>query len=174
VFTPKGLLRHPLVSTHPEEFSEGTWRAVLDDPRHDHIAEKVRRLLICSGRVYIDLVTSNLREAKKDVAIVRVEQLYPFPLDELKGILESYPKLEQVVWVQEEPQNMGAWDFVRPRLVELSAGLSLHYVGRPPSSSPAEGSSYWYKTTQEVLVNHAYSYSEGQDIIESSVIASTE
>jgi 2-oxoglutarate dehydrogenase E1 component len=174
VFTPKGLLRHPLISSHPEEFSKGTWRSVLDDPLHDQIAKKVRRLLLCSGRVYIDLVTSNLREANKDVAIARVEQLYPFPLDELKGILESYPKLEQVVWVQEEPQNMGAWDFLRPRLVELSTGLSLHYVGRPPSSSPAEGSSYWYKTTQEVLVDRAYSYSEEQDIVESSVIASNE
>jgi len=174
VFTPKGLLRHPLVSSHPEEFSVGTWRPVLDDPRHDQIAKNVRRLLLCSGRIYIDLIASNLRDESKDVAIVRVEQLYPFPSDELKEILDSYPKLEQVAWVQEEPQNMGAWDFVKPRLVEITSGFSLHYVGRPSSSSPAEGSSYWYNTTQSVLVEHAFSYGDEQDIIESSVIASDE
>jgi 2-oxoglutarate dehydrogenase E1 component len=102
---------------------------------------------------------------------VRLEQLYPFPRENLQQILESYPDLEEIDWIQEEPQNMGAWTFVRPHLAALIAGRwSLHYIGRPPSSSPAEGSAHWYKATQQALVESAFAHQFKDELIDSKVI----
>jgi 2-oxoglutarate dehydrogenase E1 component len=157
VFTPKGLLRHPLVSSPSSLFAEGGWQAVMDDSDLRGKREDVTNLILCSGRVYIDLVTSNLRKENVDYAIARVEQLYPFPRQELEELIASYPALERVIWVQEEPLNMGAWNYLRPRLRELVGDkLSLHYVGRPVSSSPAEGSSTSYRINQQALIEQAF------------------
>jgi 2-oxoglutarate dehydrogenase E1 component len=117
--------------------------------------------MLCSGKVYVDLVSDDRREASNNTAIVRVEQLYPFPLEPLKLVLANYANLEQVIWIQEEPQNMGAWAFVQPRLAALINGRwPLHYLGRPRSSSPAEGSSAWHAATQKTLVAQAYTPDE--------------
>jgi 2-oxoglutarate dehydrogenase E1 component len=157
VLTPKGLLRHPLVASRAVDLAEGGWQPVIDDAQKVNAPEQVRRLILCSGRIYIDLVTSEHYRAAEDMAIARIEQLHPFPYEEVKSVVERYPHLEQVIWVQEEPRNMGAWEDIRPRLSEiLQDRWPLYYVGRPPSSSPAEGSFTWYQANQQSLIEQAY------------------
>jgi 2-oxoglutarate dehydrogenase E1 component len=170
IFTHKGLLRHPLVSSPAKLFTEGGWQAVIDDSGLPGKRKDVRNLVLCSGRIYVDLVTSDLRKENGDDAIARVEQLYPFPKQELEKVIASYSALERVIWVQEEPLNMGAWNTLRPRLRELIAdsSLSLHYVGRPESSSPAEGSTTLYRINQQELIDQAFHF-EKQTRIKSVV-----
>jgi len=142
VMTPKGLLRLKEAASQLAELSEGRFLSVIGDPRAE--SESARRLVICSGKLYYDLVGSDAAADSGDVAIARLEQLYPFPLDEVRALLESYPSLEELVWVQEEPQNMGAWRATRHRLEQaLPQGVPLRYVGRPWRASPSEG----YPTT---------------------------
>ncbi|HLY26656.1 MAG TPA: 2-oxoglutarate dehydrogenase E1 component, partial [Aggregatilineales bacterium] len=156
VMTPKSLLRHKQVASSPRELVEGHWQPVIDDEQASLRPDSVRKLLLCTGKIYIDLVSSDLRAQDSSTSIVRLEQLYPFPGDDLKPILDSYSNLAEVTWVQEEPENMGAWEFVRPLLLELIGGrCSLHYVGRARSSSPAEGSSAWHGVNQETLIAQA-------------------
>ncbi len=155
VLTPKGLLRNPLAASRPIDLAEGGWQAVIDDPQAEK--ERVVNLALCSGKLYVDLISSDLRSQTPDLAIARVEQLYPFPIDEVRELIESYPHLEHVCWIQEEPQNMGGWNFVRPYLEELIIGRwPLVYIGRLPSSSPAEGSATWYNANQQALIERVY------------------
>ncbi len=141
VFTPKGLLRHPLVASPVSELAEGSWQPLMDDTEIEK-PKTITSLILCSGRIYFDLISSKLRKQTRDVPIARLEQLYPFPKEALEDLLHAYPNLQRLIWVQEEPLNMGAWDYLRPRLRQfIGDQLSLHYVGRPESSSPAEGSS---------------------------------
>jgi len=157
VLTPKSLLRHPAVASAPEELATGRFQPVIDDAAASARAREVRRLVLCSGKVYVDLAGSERREAAAHVAICRLEQLYPFPAQTLGRVLEGYPALDEVVWVQEEPQNMGAWQFVQPLLAELLDGrCPLRYVGRPRRSSPAEGSTSWHQQNQKTLVESAF------------------
>lgn len=157
VMTPKSLLRHPLAMSTLRELAEGRWQPVLDDPQARETPEAVRRLIFCSGKVYVDLVSSSFRKERPEVALVRVEQLYPFPEAEVREILERYAGAQEVVWLQEEPQNMGAWEFVRPHLASLLAdGRPLHYVGRPRRASPAEGSAAWHQVNQARIVEQAF------------------
>jgi 2-oxoglutarate dehydrogenase E1 component len=159
IFTPKGLLRHPLTASLPHDFTTGSWQRVIDDQSLPGKKTDVRNLTLCSGRIYVDLVTSDLRKENPDDAIVRVEQLYPFPRKELEGILSEYPNLERLIWVQEEPLNMGAWNYLRPHLRQLVEDrFTLHYVGRPESSSPAEGSSTLYRINQQSLIEQAFDF----------------
>jgi 2-oxoglutarate dehydrogenase E1 component len=161
VFTPKSLLRHPLVASTPRELAEGSWQPVMDDVSVADRREHVRRLVLCSGKIYVDLVSSDQRSKHDTVAICRIEQLYPFPEDDLRELLASYPALDEVVWLQEEPRNMGAWEFMRLQVARLIDGrCPLTYVGRPRSSSPAEGSSAWHAVNQEVLLRQAFELSE--------------
>jgi 2-oxoglutarate dehydrogenase E1 component len=157
VLTPKSLLRHPKVSSPLTEFAEGRWHPVLDDPDAAERAA-VQRLLLCSGKLYVDLATDERRAARPDLAIVRVEQLYPFPQEDLRKVLRTYPNLLEVVWAQEEPENMGAWEFVRPYLISLmlERKLPLRYIGRPRNASPAEGSSAWHQRNQMALIEQAF------------------
>jgi 2-oxoglutarate dehydrogenase E1 component len=156
VMTPKSLLRHPQVASTPRELAEGSWQPVLDDVWARQQPKRTRRLILCSGKVYLDLMASECQQDNPEVAIVRLEQLYPFPADKLMGILEGYPKLEQIVWIQEEPQNMGAWTTVQTRLTDLTGGQwPLHYAGRPRSSSPAEGSASWHAYYQNSLIEQS-------------------
>ncbi len=157
VMTPKSLLRHPLTASSLNDLAEGGWQPVIDDAEAQRHSADVRRVLLCSGKVYVDLVSSDLRKQHTSTAIVRVEQIYPFPDGDLAPVLQGYPNLEEVIWVQEEPENMGAWDFVRPLLARLIDGRwPLYYVGRPASPSPAEGSSAWHAINQETIVKQAY------------------
>jgi 2-oxoglutarate dehydrogenase E1 component len=161
IFTPKGLLRHPLTASPTRDFTDGGWQRVIDEPNLPGKRSDVRNLILCSGRIYVDLVTSKLRKENHDDSIVRVEQLYPFPKQELEELLTQYPSLERVIWVQEEPLNMGAWNYLRPRLRQMIEGrLELHYVGRPESSSPAEGSSTLYRINQQELIVQAFQFDQ--------------
>ena len=119
-------------------------------------AAEIRRVLVCSGKVYTDLVASEHRGTRPDIAICRLEQLYPLPMRDLRALLESFANAEEVVWVQEEPENMGAWEFVRPHLEDLAGGRPVFHVARPRSASPAEGSATRHAVVQQALVNEAF------------------
>jgi 2-oxoglutarate dehydrogenase E1 component len=156
VLTPKSLLRHPLVASAPRELAEGRFRMVLPDPEASARASDIRRVLVCSGKVYTDLVAAEQRALRPDIAICRVEQLYPVPMRDMRAMLDSYPEAEEIVWVQEEPENMGAWDFIRPHLTEVASDRPVLRVARPRSASPAEGSAARHGLNQQALVNQAY------------------
>jgi 2-oxoglutarate dehydrogenase E1 component len=136
VMTPKGLLRLKDASSSPEELANGSFQPVLDDPAASD-KSAVRRLVLCAGKVYYDLGGREGRDAR--VALARLEQLYPFPTEAAATLIASYPSLDEVVWAQEEPQNMGPWRSIRHRLEEAAAGVKLRYVGRPWRASPSEG-----------------------------------
>jgi 2-oxoglutarate dehydrogenase E1 component len=159
IMTPKSLLRHPLAASTLEELAEGKFMPVLDDQEvhAEGRADSVERLMLCSGKIYTELVASDAREEDEVTAVARVELLYPFPEEELKAILEGYPNLEEIVWVQEEPKNMGAWRFVEPRLRELVDGeLPVGYIGKPARPSPAQGSAAFHKKEHAHIVRSAF------------------
>ncbi|NOT43534.1 MAG: 2-oxoglutarate dehydrogenase E1 component [Acidobacteria bacterium] len=157
VLSPKSLLRHAATASAPRELAEGRFRPVIDDDDARKRAKSIKRLVICSGKVAVDVLTSPLREAAKGVAICRLEQLYPVPMQTLKGVLAGYPALKDVVWLQEEPENMGAWEFLRPHLEDLVQGrCPLRYLGRARSSSPSEGSAAWHQLNQKALIEQAF------------------
>lgn len=163
VLTPKSLLRHPLVASHLQEIAEGCWQPVMNDQEAGRDPTAVRRLIFCSGKVCVDLATAPQRGRTNSVAVCRVEQLYPLPEEEIQAALSKYPALEEVVWLQEEPRNMGAWEFVRLQLARMIDGrCPLHYIGRPRSASPAEGSSAWHALNQEMLIAQAFDMKEAQ------------
>lgn len=143
---PKSLLRLPAAASRMEDLSAGAFQPVIDDAIKEAERDAVRRLVFCSGKIYYDLVSARAEKEKaggKDastVAIARVEELYPWPHEQVAAVVDRYPNIEEVVWVQEEPKNMGAWTFVSPRL-RASTGnqLTVRYLGRPERASPAEG-----------------------------------
>jgi 2-oxoglutarate dehydrogenase E1 component len=156
VLTPKSLLRHQLVASAASEFAEGRFRMVIQDEEAEARAAQVRRVIVCSGKVYVDLIAAEHRASRPDVAIIRLEQLYPVPMRDLRAAIDAYAKADEVVWVQEEPENMGAWEFIRPHLIEVSSGRKVRRVARPRSASPAEGSAARHAYNQQVIVNQAY------------------
>ena len=157
VLTPKGLLRLRQATSTLEELASGSFRTVLDDAVEDRAA--VTRLVLCSGKVYYDITGHEARAEKPAVAIVRVERLYPFPLEAVAAVVASYPSLREIVWAQEEPQNMGAWRSLRHRLEEAVAGASgverVSYVGRPWRASPSEGYPTLHQHEQDRIVREA-------------------
>ncbi|MCW3096260.1 MAG: 2-oxoglutarate dehydrogenase, subunit [Chthonomonadaceae bacterium] len=141
VMTPKSLLRHPRAGSSLIDLTEGSFQTVIDDAVAQQRADEVTRLVLCSGKVYIDLAGTDAFATADRIAVARIEQLYPFPADEIKRVIAGYPNLRELVWLQEEPQNMGAWNFVAPRLRDLADWHGeLRYVGRAEAASPAEGS----------------------------------
>jgi 2-oxoglutarate dehydrogenase E1 component len=156
VLTPKSLLRHPAVASTPRELAEARFHMVLADEEALTRAAEIRRILVCSGKVYVDLISSDHRASHSNVAVCRLEQLYPVPMRDLRAMLDKYPNAVEIVWVQEEPENMGAWDFIRPHLQEVSGGRAVRHVTRPRSASPAEGSAARHALNQQVLVNLAF------------------
>ncbi|MFN2315839.1 MAG: 2-oxoglutarate dehydrogenase E1 component, partial [Gemmatimonadales bacterium] len=154
VFTPKSLLRLPQAASKLNDLTEGTFRPVLDDPAiSDRSA--VTRLVLCSGKVYYDLVAEADKLEADRPAIVRIEQLYSFPENQLAEILKGYPNLSEVVWAQEEPRNMGAWSWIAPRIAGLLNGEPFRYVGRPERASPAEGYPQAHAAEQARIVGEA-------------------
>ena len=157
LMTPKSLLRLPAATSSPAELTAGRFEAVLDDPDRAVSRSDVRRLVLCSGRFYYDLLLSPRRAEATDVAITRVELLYPFPCDQLRRLITGYPALETVVWAQEEPRNMGARKFVLPEIRDLlPSQVSLVDVSRPERSSPAEGYAAAHRAQQLALVGEAF------------------
>ncbi len=156
IMSPKSLLRHALASATLSELAEGTFQTVLDDQAALQRASAIRRVVLCTGKVGIDLLSSGNRAQAEDVAVVRVELLYPFPANELTKVLSNYPNLQEVVWVQEEPRNMGAWRYMSPRLSELVKGnLELKVIARPEKSSPATGFMERFQLEQEQIIESA-------------------
>jgi 2-oxoglutarate dehydrogenase E1 component len=141
VMTPKSLLRNPRAASSLSELSDVQFQPVLGLGADAPSPDEVTRLVLCSGKVAIDLLASGeLEKAGGSVDLLRLELLYPLPADDLRAALARYPQLQEVVWMQEEPQNMGAWNYVAPKLRELiDPAISLTYVGRDESASPAEG-----------------------------------
>ncbi|HEU4698374.1 MAG TPA: multifunctional oxoglutarate decarboxylase/oxoglutarate dehydrogenase thiamine pyrophosphate-binding subunit/dihydrolipoyllysine-residue succinyltransferase subunit [Gemmatimonadales bacterium] len=140
VMTPKSLLRLPQAASRLEELAEGAFHPVLDDAAAAPRAGRVARIVLCSGKVYYDLLAEAEKMGDDRPALVRVEQLYPFPGEALQAVFAKYPEAREIVWAQEEPRNMGAWTYMEPRLREiLPEGATLEYVGRPERASPAEG-----------------------------------
>src|SRR5688572_2344874 len=157
VMTPKSLLRHPFTASTPAELAEGKFMRVIDDRGAAAQAAKVTRAVLCSGKVAVDLFTSERRKDNPHVAIVRVEQLYPFPSDSIREVLQRYSGVRDVCWVQEEPENMGAWEFARPELETILDGRwPLRYIGRSRNSSPSEGSSSWHAANQRAIVDQVF------------------
>jgi 2-oxoglutarate dehydrogenase E1 component len=154
--TPKSLLRHPLAAARLNELTEGQFHPILDDVQARQRARAIRRVVLCSGKMAIDLLASEARTRAEEVAIVRVEQLYPLAGERLQHVLATYPTLEEVVWVQEEPLNMGAWSYMAPRLTPLlPAAVRLSVVGRPESASPATGFMDRYEAEQQRIIHEA-------------------
>jgi 2-oxoglutarate dehydrogenase E1 component len=137
VMTPKGLLRLKNASSALADLTDGAFQPVIDDAAADKT--RVRRLVLCAGKIYYDLLGHASRADANGIAVARVEQLYPFPTESVRALISSYPSLDEVVWAQEEPQNMGPWRSIRHRLEEASADVRLRYVGRPWRASPSEG-----------------------------------
>ena len=160
VMSPKSLLRHPNTSSPLMELADGQWMPIINDPLAMETPDKIRRLVLCSGKVYVDLLTVQAEQERLEVAVARVEQLYRLPDEEIGELMSSYPNLEEVVWLQEEPANMGAWEYIRPFLEATTSqhGLDLRYIGRPRRASPAEGSSTWHKRNQAAITAHAFKF----------------
>jgi len=154
VMTPKGLLRLKQASSSLDDLAGGEFRPLIDDATADRA--RVTRLVLCQGKVYYDIAGHEDRAAAGSVAVARLEQLYPFPVEQAAALLRGYPSLREVVWVQEEPQNMGAWRAIRHRLEEAKPdGVPLLYVGRPWRASPSEGYPTAHLREQDRIVRAA-------------------
>ncbi|MEK1904485.1 MAG: 2-oxoglutarate dehydrogenase E1 component [Pseudomonas sp.] len=159
VLTPKSLLRHPLAISTLEDLAEGSFQTVI--PEIDTIdPKKVERLVLCSGKVYYDLLAKRRNEGREDIAIVRIEQLYPFPEDDLAEVLAQYKNLKHIVWCQEEPMNQGAWYCSQHHMRRVASahkkGLFLEYAGRDASAAPACGYASMHAEQQEKLLQDAF------------------
>ena len=163
LMTPKSLLRHKLCVSPLDELVDGTFHSVIDDV--EVTVESVRRIALCSGKVYYDLLEARRKAegSEGDIALVRVEEIYPFPSKELGELLARYKSVEQIFWVQEEAKNMGAWSFVRPHLEALlPEQCELSYVGRDEAASPAAGSLHVHQSEQREIVDQALDMQAGK------------
>jgi 2-oxoglutarate dehydrogenase E1 component len=150
IFTPKSLLRHPLCISTLEELEKGKFLPVYDDPDTD--IEEVRRVVLCSGKVYYDLLARKQKLGVRDIALIRLEQIFPFPEKEISKILKKYRNNMLTLWVQEEPENMGAWFFVRNTM----KNTELIPVTRQPSGSPATGLYKLHEISQKEIVDKVF------------------
>jgi 2-oxoglutarate dehydrogenase E1 component len=159
--TPKGLLRLRQASSSLSDLASGRFSPVLDDPSITSASGRtaVHRLVLCSGKVYYDIVAHDERADAPGAAVARLEQLYPFPVDAVAGLVASYPGLREIVWAQEEPQNMGAWRSIRHRLDDAARSRSrvpgVTSVGRPWRAAPSEGYPTAHQREQDRIVRAA-------------------
>jgi 2-oxoglutarate dehydrogenase E1 component len=162
LFTPKSLLRNKDATSPVSDFTKGEFRTVIAEQKADINPEKVKRVIACSGKVYYDLVKKREEKKSSDVAILRVEQLYPFPHKAFANELKKYPNLTDLVWCQDEPQNQGAWFFVQHYIHEnMQDGQKLGYAGRPASASPAVGYAHLHQEQQKTLLDQAFGKLKG-------------
>ncbi len=161
VMTPKSLLRHPQATSRPSELTEGAFHPVLHDPALPAGREAVTRLVLCSGKIYYEVIASNRRTEAAHVALGRIELLYPFPEGHIVALMQDYPNLQEIVWLQEEPMNMGARKWVIPQLAALAPpGVEIRYLSRQERSSPAEGYPAAHRAEQHRLVTAALASTE--------------
>jgi 2-oxoglutarate dehydrogenase E1 component len=162
IMTPKSLLRNKDATSSLSEFTKGEFRTVIGELNADIDASKVKRVIACSGKVYYDLVKKREEKKSHDVAIIRVEQLYPFPHKAFATELKKYPNAADIVWCQDEPQNQGAWFFVQHYVHEnMLDGQKLGYAGRPASASPAVGYAHLHQEQQKALLDQAFAKLKG-------------
>jgi 2-oxoglutarate dehydrogenase E1 component len=162
LMTPKSLLRNKEAASPLSEFTKGKFYTVLPERDEAIVSKEVVRLVMCSGKVYYDLVKQRAERKITDVAIIRLEQLYPFPHKALATELKKYPKVEEVIWCQDEPQNQGAWFFVQHNILDnMTDGMKLAYAGRPASASPACGYAHLHQEQQKSLLNAAFAKLKG-------------
>ena len=161
IFTPKSLLRNKDATSPVSEFTKGSFQTVIGETK-DIKADKVKRVIACSGKVYYDLVKNREAKGADDVAIIRVEQLYPFPHKAFAAEIKKYPNATDIVWCQDEPQNQGAWFFIQHNIHEnMLDGQKLGYAGRAASASPAVGYSHLHQDQQKALIEAAFSKLKG-------------
>ena len=164
IFTPKSLLRNKDATSPLSEFTRGGFQTVIPE-HHEAVnkkADKVKRVLVCSGKVYYDLAKKREEKGHDDVAILRIEQLYPFPHKAFAAELKKYPNATELVWCQDEPQNQGAWFFIQHNIHEnMLDGQRLGYAGRAASASPAVGYSHLHQEQQKALVEAAFAKLKG-------------
>jgi len=153
VFTPKSLLRSAQCLSSLNDFTQGTFVEMIDDP---HPIEKPKRLIFCAGKIFYEIIEEREKRKDKETAIVRVEQFYPTNEELLKKFFKKYEGLEECIWVQEEHSNMGGWDFMRPILREYLQGIPPKYVGRIRSASPAAGSHHLYKLQKQEILDKLF------------------
>jgi 2-oxoglutarate decarboxylase len=156
VFTPKSLLRHRLAVSAVADFTTGTFAPVLDDPGIGGVPldpSAVTRVLLCTGKVFYDLLAARAERAITHTAIVRMEQLYPLPVAEVRAALSRYPNATDVAWVQEEPANQGAWSFIALNLLEHLEGVALRRISRPSAAAPAVGSTKLHDLEQSAIID---------------------
>ena len=158
VMTPKSLLRLPAAVSSLDELSTGSFQTVLDDP--DEVNEP-KKILFCSGKIYYELSARCRDLENTDIAIVRIEQFFPFPHDQLNTVVKKYPRAKNWYWVQEEPENMGGWQFIKPRLENITK-QTLKYIGRKAASSPATGFPAIFKQEQNQIIEQAVGPVAGQ------------
>jgi 2-oxoglutarate dehydrogenase E1 component len=164
IMTPKSLLRAKDAASPLSEFTKGGFQTVIPENKEEvnKKSEKVKRVIACSGKVYYDLVKKREENGGADTAIIRVEQLYPFPHKAFATELKKYPNATEVVWCQDEPQNQGAWFFVQHYIHEnMLEGQKLGYSGRAASASPAVGYSHLHQEQQKALVEGAFGKLKG-------------
>jgi 2-oxoglutarate dehydrogenase E1 component len=149
VMTPKSLLRHPLAASRATDLVGGQFEPVLDDAQAARHPNRVHRIVLCSGHIWTELQADARRAQAEDVAVVRLEELYPFPRQELLEVFDRYARADETIWLQEEPRNMGAWTYVERQLRDVRA---LRYVGRPESASPAEGWAEAHTAEQQRII----------------------
>ncbi len=160
---PKSLLRLPQAASRIDELTHGGFQSVIDDPIASQRRDDVRRIVFCTGKIYYDMSLAANRNP--NVALVRVEELYPWPHQAIQQIMDKYPAIEQVVWAQEEPKNQGAWTYVQPRLrVSAGAAVGVRYVGRPERASPAEGHADAHQTEQARIVATVMNVDDGASL----------
>ncbi|QAY66687.1 2-oxoglutarate dehydrogenase E1 component [Paenibacillus protaetiae] len=157
LMTPKSLLRNPRAASPAAAFGEGSsFQPIVAQPGLGAEEKEVKRIVLCSGRIALDLEEALPAEGTEWLHIIRVEQLYPLPQNEIKAVFDRYKNVEEIVWVQEEPKNMGAWTYMEPRLRELAPKkAAVRYIGRPDRSSPAVGSADEHSVEQKWIINTA-------------------
>jgi 2-oxoglutarate dehydrogenase E1 component len=162
ILTPKSLLRNKEAGSPLSELAKGSFQTVIGEVDEKIDAKKVKRIVACSGKVYFDLVNARKERAQTDTAIIRVEQLYPFPHKAFATELKRYPNLAEVVWAQDEPQNQGPWFQIQHNIFEnLDEGQKLAYAGRPASASPAVGYYDKHYAQLKALIDTAFSKLKG-------------
>jgi 2-oxoglutarate dehydrogenase E1 component len=167
VFTPKSLLRHPRAVSSVADFAQGGFKEVIDDARVK--PAQVKRVVLCTGKLYYDLVEQQEGLDKNDIALVRLEQMYPFPKDQLLALVKRYPKAKEWVWAQEEPENMGAWSFVMRKLREVEVLRDIQVVARRESSSPATGSGSQHASQQQYIIKKALDIAPDTELVKATV-----
>jgi len=162
ILTPKSLLRNKDAASPLSEFTRGEFKTVIGPARSEVETDKVKRVICCSGKVAYDLIRKRDEKKAWDVAILRVEQLYPFPHKAFAAEMKRFPNATEIVWCQDEPQNQGAWFFIQHQIHEnMSDGQKLGYAGRPASASPAVGYSHLHQEQQKALLDQAFGKLKG-------------